>query len=130
MVATDELTGRDYRRLLTFRTELRRFMRWSEEQAGALGMTPAQHQLLLAIRGHDGGRGPTVGEVAASLLLRPHSAVGLVDRAEQAGLVRRERDRNDHRVVRLRLTALGARRLARLSRRHLEELDRLTRGLL
>jgi DNA-binding MarR family transcriptional regulator len=130
VAATDELTGSDYRRLLVFRTEIRRFLRWSEEQAEALGMTPGKHQLLLAVRGHDDERGPTVGDVAECLFLRHHSAVGLVDRAAEDGLVRRERDRDDHRVVRLRLTALGSRKLARLSRRHLEELDRLKRGVL
>jgi DNA-binding MarR family transcriptional regulator len=129
-VATDRLTDADYRRLLEFRTELRRFLHWSEEQAASLGLTGTQHQLLLAVRGHDHPVGPTISDVAASLLLRHHSAVGLVDRAADAGLVRREIDRDDHRVVRLRVTPLGARKLAQLSRRHLEELRRLRRGLL
>jgi DNA-binding MarR family transcriptional regulator len=129
-MAIDRLADRDYRRLLEFRTELRRFLRWSEKQAEAVGMTSAQHQLLLAVRGHDDRRGPTVGEAADSLLLQHHSAVGLVDRAADAGLVRRARDPDDHRVVRLRLTAAGTRKLARLSRSHLEELERLKRGVL
>ena len=75
-----ELTDDDYRRLLELRTGLRRFVRWSEQQARNAGITPAQHQLLLAVRGHPGGA-PTVSEIAAHLLLRHHSAVGLVDRA-------------------------------------------------
>ncbi len=115
----------DYRRLLALRTGLRHFLRWSEHQAQAVGITPAQHQLLLAIRGHDDPRGPTVGEIADYLLLRHHSAVGLVDRADTAGLVKRVRDPTDHRVVRLRLTALGERRIEALSALHLEELERL-----
>jgi hypothetical protein len=41
-----------YERLLRFRTGLRRFLRWSAEQAATAGLTPAQHQLLLAVRGH------------------------------------------------------------------------------
>ncbi|MGE5225822.1 MAG: MarR family winged helix-turn-helix transcriptional regulator [Planctomycetaceae bacterium] len=130
MEGTARVTDRDYRRLLRFRTEIRRFLRWSEEQAEGLGLSAAQHQLLLAVRGHDDRRGPTIGDVAEALLLRHQSAVGLVDRAAEAGLVRREVDREDHRRVRLRLTAEGARKLARLSRRHLEELDRLERGAL
>jgi DNA-binding MarR family transcriptional regulator len=121
----DELTDDDFRRLLEFRTGIRRFLGWSEQQAEAVGLTPAQHQLLLAIRGHPGPDAPTIGDVAASLLLRHHSAVGLVDRAEQAGLVRRGTDPHDARVVRLSLTALGARRLHQLSAQHLEELRRL-----
>jgi DNA-binding MarR family transcriptional regulator len=66
-----------------------------------------------------------MGEVADYLMLRHHSTVELVDRADAAGLVRRQRDKDDHRVVRLRLTANGARRLERLSSLHLEELRRL-----
>jgi DNA-binding MarR family transcriptional regulator len=125
----DRLTNRDYERLLEFRTEIRRFLQWSEEQAKALGLTAAQHQLLLAVRGHRGNRDPTVGDVAESLLLRHHSAVGLVDRAVEAGLVRREGDTDDRRVVRLTLSPLGTRKLADLSRRHLEELTRLRAGV-
>jgi DNA-binding MarR family transcriptional regulator len=124
------LTDREYEVLLGFRTELRQFLHWSEEQARVIGLTPAQHQLLLAVRGHPGTAGPTLGEVAEALLLKHHSAVGLVDRAARAGLVRRQRDRRDHRVVRLRLTAEGSRRLARLSRLHLDELRRLRRTTL
>jgi uncharacterized protein YeaO (DUF488 family)/DNA-binding MarR family transcriptional regulator len=114
-----------YARLLALRTGLRHFERWSERQAQAAGLTPAQHQLLLAIRGHGEEPGPTVGEVADYLLLRHHSTVGLVDRAEAAGLVYRARDDSDHRVVRLYLTKLGRERLEALSELHLEELDRL-----
>jgi DNA-binding MarR family transcriptional regulator len=114
-----------YSKLLALRTSLRHFERWSEQQARAAGLTPAQHQLLLAIRGHDDERGPTIGEVADYLMLRHHSTVELVDRADAAGLVTRHRQRDDHRVVRLRLTRNGARRLERLSSLHLEELKRL-----
>jgi DNA-binding MarR family transcriptional regulator len=84
-----------------------------------------QHQLLLAIRGHADRRGPTIGEVAEYLLLRHHSAGGLIERAETAGLVRRVRDGNDHRVVRLELTDAGLRRLESLTAAHLDELQRL-----
>jgi len=118
-----------YQRLLALRTGLRRFLRWSEAQATATGLTPAQHQLLLAVRGHPDRRGPTIGDVAEVLLLRHHSAVGLVDRAERAGLVRRVADDGDHRLVRLQLTALGAERLEALSALHVEELRRLARQL-
>ena len=118
-------TDEDYRRLLELRTGLRRFLRWSERQAQAAGLTPAQHQLLLAIRGHPDPRGPTVGDVAAYLLLRHHSAVGLVDRAETAGLLVRTQDRDNLSAVRLRLTDEGSRQLEALSELHLEELAHL-----
>jgi len=119
------LTDDTYARLLALRTGLRHFERWSEQQARAAGLTPAQHQLLLAIRGHADPRGPTVGEVADYLLLQHHSTVGLIDRGEAAGLVTRTRTEDDHRVVRLHLTEDGAKRLEALSALHLEELERL-----
>jgi DNA-binding MarR family transcriptional regulator len=118
-------TDDDYRRLLELRTGLRRFLRWSERQAEAAGLTPAQHQLLLAIRGHSDPRGPTVGDVADYLLLRHHSAVGLVDRAEGAGLLTRSQDPDNLSAVRLRLTDEGSRQLESLSELHLEELAHL-----
>jgi DNA-binding MarR family transcriptional regulator len=119
-------TDDDYRRLLELRTGLRRFLRWSERQAEAAGLTPAQHQLLLAVRGHDDPRGPTVGDVADYLLLRHHSAVGLVDRAVAAGLLVRGPDADNPSAVRLRLTEEGAHRLGALSELHLEELAHLS----
>lgn len=114
-----------YQRLLALRTALRRFEQWSAEQARNAGLTPAQHQLLLAVKGHDDPRGPTVSDVAEYLLLRHHSAVGLVDRAEEAGLISRHRDDEDQRVVRLKLTRTGLRRLRALSELHVEELTHL-----
>ena len=129
VTATPHLATSDYRRLLRFRDGLRTFLKWSEEQAQTAGMTPAQHQLLLAIRGHPGEDAPTIGDVAEHLLLQHHSAVGLVDRAEKAGLVRRSPDREDHRIVRLSLTSKARRLLERISAANLEELRRLASRL-
>jgi DNA-binding MarR family transcriptional regulator len=115
----------DYETLLQLRTGLRRFLRWSERQAEAAGLTPAQHQLLLAIMGHPDPQGPSIGDVAAYLLLRHHSAVGLVDRAESSGLVVRRQDAANHSMVRLQLTPKGSQQLEALSELHLEELAHL-----
>jgi len=119
------LGDRDYERLLEFRDGLRRFLHWSEEEVARVGLTPAHHQLLLAIRGHPGKSKPTITDIADHLLLRRHSVVGLVNRAEAARLLVRKTDPDDQRVVRLSLTALGARKLEQLSAQHLEELRRL-----
>ena len=119
------LTQQDFERLLEFRVTLRRFQRWSEDQAQTEGLTHVQHQLLVAIKGHHGDRPPTVGDLAGYLLLRPHSTVELVDRAEAAGLVERTRDPADGRVVRVRLTADGDRVVHKLTRAHLERLHEL-----
>lgn len=122
-VPSKPLSGRDFERLLGFRDGLRRFLRWSEEQAHQAGVTPAQHQLLLAVRGH--GSPASVSDIAAHLLLRHHSTVELIDRATKAGLVCRVTDGADHRVVRVTLTAEGERRLSTLAEAHLEELSRI-----
>lgn len=115
----------DYRRLLMVRTGLRQFERWSADQAAAQGLTGTQHQLLLAIRGHEEKPGPTIGQIADYLLIRHHSAVELIDRTERAGLIGRFRDEDDRRVVRLRLEPRGADILESLTSAHLEELGRL-----
>lgn len=119
------LSQEDFATLLRFRTALRRFLRWSEEQARAAGLTPAQHQLLLAVKGHAGKSDPTIGEIADYLMLRHHSAVELVDRAQERGYVERSRDADDHRVIRVHLTQSGEDHIRRLSRTHLAELRQL-----
>ena len=119
------LTQQDFERLLEFRVTLRRFQRWSEDQAQAEGLTHVQHQLLVAIKGHRGDLPPSVGDLAGYLLLRPHSTVELVDRAAAAGLVERTPDGDDGRVVRVRLTREGDRVLQKLTRAHLDRLHEL-----
>jgi DNA-binding MarR family transcriptional regulator len=125
MAPKAKLTTADYRHLLEVRTGLRRFLHWSEEQAHSAGLTPAQHQLLLAVRGHPGPGAPTVGDLAEHLLIQHHGAVQLVDRAAAAGLVTRRRDETDHRLVHVVLTDEGRRLLESLSARHLDELRRV-----
>ncbi len=121
----EDLADEQYARLSQLRTGLRRFLHWSGEQAEAHGLTPAQHQLLLAIRGSGARRGPTIGELSDALVLRHHSVVGLVDRAQRAGLVVRRRDPNRHSLVHVRLTERGRsalRGLALVHRREIAEL--------
>jgi DNA-binding MarR family transcriptional regulator len=110
-----EVTLEEYRALARFRRALRAFLHFSEEAARAAGVTPAQHQLLLAIKGAESDQPPTISDVADSLKLRHHSAVELVDRATAAGLVDRMSDIEDARRQRLVLTAVGAKKLAELS---------------
>jgi DNA-binding MarR family transcriptional regulator len=128
-VARPSFRDEDYQRLLALRTGLRRFLHWSEEQAHAAGLTPSHHQLLLAVRGHDDPRGPTIGDIAGYLLLRHHSAVELAQRAEGLGLIDRVEDSADRRVVRLALTDKGMAALEQLTALHVEELARLADDL-
>jgi len=123
------LTDEQFARILEFRVALRRFGRFTEEQAGKFDMTAAQYQLLLAVRGHEHPIGPTIADIARYLLIRHHSAVGLVDRTRDLGLIERRRDGDDQRLVRLVLTPLGQERLNALAQAHLKELHRLAEVL-
>lgn len=120
-----DLTDAEFEQLLALRTGLRRFLHWSEDQARVAGITPAQHQLLLAVRGCREAAGPTIGEIATCLLLRPHSASELVDRAVTAGLITRSADPDNASIVRVALTPLGSEKLRELSAAHLQELAEL-----
>jgi DNA-binding MarR family transcriptional regulator len=125
----DELPDREYRALARFRYALRKFLRFSEQEARTAGLTPAQHQLLLAVKGFTGEHGPSVSDLAEVLQQRHHSVVELVDRAEAAGLVRREQDTSDRRRHLVRLTTRGGAALARLSVAHRSELRRFQREM-
>jgi DNA-binding MarR family transcriptional regulator len=120
------LSDGEFANLLAFRTELRRFDHWSEQQAKRVGLTHMQHQLLLAIRGHGDPRGPTIGDLADYLQLRHHSAVELANRVEAGGWAERQRDAKDARVVRLTLTDKGRGVIEALEELHVAELARLT----
>ncbi|HTX66950.1 MAG TPA: MarR family winged helix-turn-helix transcriptional regulator [Opitutaceae bacterium] len=117
------LTRNEYEALAAFRHALRRFLAFSARAARAAGLSPQQHQALLAVKGA-GGR-PTIGALAAQLERRHHSAVGLVDRLARRGLARRERSAADRREVRVVLTVRGERLLAGLSAAHRDELRRV-----
>ena len=123
------LQKRDYEVLAAFRLTLRRFLGFTERGAREAGITPQQHQLLLAIRGTPGREWSSVRELADALQVHHHGAVGLVDRSERAGLVTRRRDPIDRRLVRVRATARGRRILAALSARNRRELWALRRAL-
>ena len=116
------VTAVEYQELARFRPGAKGVLDFSEQAARAAGLTPAQHQLLLAVKGARSARPPTIGEVADSLKLRHHSAVELVERAVAARLVVREADADDARCRRLIMTAEGEDKLAGLSALHREEL--------
>ena len=114
----------DYRALAGFRLALRRFLTFSERAAKGVGLTPQQHQALLAIMGHADPEAVTIGALAERLMLKHHSTVELVDRLTELELVKRVRDTEDRRRVILRLTRKAQQLLVTLSATHLDELKR------
>jgi DNA-binding MarR family transcriptional regulator len=117
------ITGSDYEALAEFRYQIRKFLHFSETAARASGIEPQQHQLLLAIRGLEGpGEPPSIGALAERLQIQHHSAVELVDRLVERGLVARSRDPSDRRQVLIHLTPRGESELEKLTAYHLAEL--------
>jgi DNA-binding MarR family transcriptional regulator len=116
------LSKADYEGLAAFRRALREFMVFSEQAARNAGLTPQQHQAMLAIKGAPARNTLIIGEIAEALKVKPHSAVELVDRMAHLGLVERRTDPRDHRRVQVALTAHGDHVLEALSTQHLSEL--------
>lgn len=115
------------RELAQFRYALRKFLRFSELAARKCGITPQQHQMMLGIGGFTGRGSATISELAEFLQERHHSVVGLVERAEQSGLVLRTQDAADRRVVNVSLTPSGEKVLLKLTHLHYEEAKGLRR---
>ena len=121
------LSDRNYRALADWRHALRRFLAASEAITRAHGISATQYQLLLFVRGSPNGA-PAIEDLARLLHVRHQSAVGLVDRCEQAGLVRRRRDPDNGRRVLIEMTRRGAERLRRLATEHYATIEKLGRA--
>lgn len=118
------LLDSDYAALADLRAALRGFLAFSEGKAAQVGLTPQQHQALLAIRGAPAGRA-SIGYVAERLILKPHSASELVNRLVALDLVARTGTGADRRKALLALTSRAEGLLAELSATHREEIRRL-----
>jgi DNA-binding MarR family transcriptional regulator len=125
----EPLRKQDYQALAGFRHALREFLAFSEQAAGRQGVTPVQHQALLAIKGMPHSGPVSIGDLAGWLGVRHHSAVGLVDRLASHGLVHKRADAADRRRIVLTLTAKADRKLAALTAAHRGELRRLSGAL-
>jgi DNA-binding MarR family transcriptional regulator len=112
-------------RMSRFRHELRRFLRFSEDAAREEGVTALQYHLMLHTQGFAGRDWASIGELAERLQAQPHGVVALVTRCEQAGLVRRQDNPDDRRLVEVHLTPKGRRLVDRLAARHRAQLAEL-----
>jgi DNA-binding MarR family transcriptional regulator len=118
----NDLKTPDYQALAGFRYQIRRFLRFSEEAARQAGIEPQHHQLMLAVKGTSENAGPRIADLAEHLQIQHHSAVELVDRLVQRGLIQRIRGDEDRREVHVKLTPRGERILKQLTLHHREEL--------
>lgn len=120
-----QLTKAEYEELAEFRYRLRKFLHFSENASRQVGITPTQHQLLLAVEGYPGRNHATPTEIAERLQLRHHSCLGLIQRCEQSKLVERFDNPDDKRSVYIQLTPKGLQILDKLTMLHQAELNRL-----
>ena len=127
--AITPLEAADYQSLGEFRRAIRDFLAFSEESAREQGVTAQQHQALLAIRAHVGSEAMSIGELADCLLIKNHSAVGLVARLVERGLVKRHASESDRRRVLLTLEPRGDEVLLRISHNNLRKLTVTARSL-
>lgn len=119
------LSTLDYAQLASFRQALREFLRFSEAAAALEGLTSQHYQAMLILRGWPDGRPISINDLAQQLLIKHNSAVGLVDRLANEGLVVRVASIVDRRKVELRLSSRGRQVLARLAATHRDELRRI-----
>ncbi len=116
--------------LADFRFEVRRFLSFSEMVSERSGIQAQQYQLLQVIGSLPRAEAASISFLAECMILRHNSTVELVDRAERAGLVRRESDPKDMRRSLVLLTPHGNDILDRLVAEHLNELSPLCEHLI
>jgi DNA-binding MarR family transcriptional regulator len=118
-----------YQELAEFRYRIVSYVKKADQGARGAGLEPQQYLLMLALRGLPAGREPVIRALAERLQVRHHSAVGLIDRLERRGLVRRERAKDDRRRVLVRLTARGNSVLAKVANERIEDLRTMAPAL-
>jgi DNA-binding MarR family transcriptional regulator len=118
----ERITSAEYRALAELRYRIRLFLREGDTTALSEGLEPQQYQMLLAIRGLEEGELSTVGTLAERLAIKHHSAVELIDRLEKRGYVKRLREKEDRRQVRVLLLPRGEKTLAGVVRERISEL--------
>ena len=119
------LATRDYAQLAAFRHALRKFLRFSEMAAAKVGLTSQHYQAMLVVRGCPDDRRVTIADLAEQLFIKHNSAVELVDRLVEEGLLVREASSADRRKVHLAMTPRGRTVLAKLAAVHRTELQRV-----
>ena len=118
-----------YQELAEFRYQILSYLKRADECARSAGLEPHQYLLLLALRGLPTGREPSIQVLAERMQVRHHSAVGMIDRMERRGFVRRERAKDDRRRVLVRLTARGNGVLAKVAKERLSDLRTMAPAL-
>jgi DNA-binding MarR family transcriptional regulator len=122
MTATMQEQDSKLKILAEFRYQMRKFLSFSESATERHGIAAQQYQLMQVIAAMPEGQDASISYLAERMVLRHNSMVELVDRAERAGLVKREHDERDLRRSLVRLTPESKALLQKLVDEHMEEL--------
>jgi DNA-binding MarR family transcriptional regulator len=117
-----QMDGLHLKSLAEFRYQMRKFLSFSEAAAERVGIAAQQYQLMQVIAAMPEEQYASISYLADRMILKHNSMVELVDRAERAGLVKREHDERDLRRSLVKMTPEGEAVLQKLVKEHLEEL--------
>ena len=117
MFNSEQIDTSEYQALAEFRYQIRRFLyALAKMRRATLIVEPQQHQLMLAVKGGPDEVTTPIVYLAERLQIQHHSAVELIDRLVNKGMLRRKRGNEDRREVHVELTAKGERVLDELTR--------------
>jgi len=124
------LSDDDYAEIAKFQLKLLKFQLKIEEVLGSFEISLRQFQALLIIKTFPGPELITIRGLSTAMAVHPSSTSGLVARLETAGLVERNIDLEDRRIIRVQLTAKGESLLAEIVRRDMEHARELRENFL
>ncbi|MDI6843393.1 MAG: MarR family transcriptional regulator [Anaerosomatales bacterium] len=110
----------------TFRRVLNLYRQNAFRAFSDLGMHPGQAACLFALRGRDG---VSQRELAARMHVSPPTVTGMLQKMEHAGLIERQPDPLDQRLMRIRLTPEGAAMAERLTGLFAKQAEAMFAGL-
>ncbi len=122
------LSDVDYAALANLRYRIRKFRQFSTKAAEKLGLSPQQHQALLAIKGLGSGEQMSVSTLAARLFVPAASAAELTRSLEGRGYVTIEVKQRRRTIV--RLTDKAEEIMRRLTPAHLYEIREMAPELM
>jgi DNA-binding MarR family transcriptional regulator len=122
------LSDVDYAALANLRYRIRKFRQFSTKAAEKLGLSPQQHQALLAIKGLGSGEQMSVSTLAARLFVPAASAAELTRSLEGRGYVTIEVKQRRRTIA--RLTDKAEEILRRLTPAHLYEIREMAPELM
>ena len=118
------ISGANHEALLNVIRTAGMLQKLSDRFFSQFGVTDAQFNLLVILK-DSGGEGLSQQELSQHLIVTKSNVVGLVDRLEKAGYLRREANSTDRRCNRIVLTPEGQELVGRVEKIYLEEVDRM-----